>query len=143
MLAAKYKPGIAVMVEPDFLPAADRMAGLAFLAILTLVAFFLVVFAMAGYAGGRKLVGNQLRFVTGLAFNLDMLAFERILGIAVMVEGDVLPVFGGVAGFTLATVLSLVTFLVVVFFVAGHAFHWRAGVDLVRMAFLALDVAMA
>ena len=59
--------------------------------------------------------------MAALAFGLDVLATQRVFCVAVMVEACDGPVLFGVAGLALLAEAPLVTFLVVVGLVAGHA----------------------
>jgi len=56
--------------------------------------------------------------MAGLAFHLEMLAAQAVLGVAIMVESRRLPGFFAMAGFAL---LAILTLMLVLFFVAAKA----------------------
>ena len=78
------------MIEARLFPVRLVMAGLALFAFLALV---FVVLGVAGVAGGLGLITIEKSAVAADAFNLCMFAAQWILGIAIMIEFDGLPVF--------------------------------------------------
>ena len=107
-MAAGQREARAVMVEGLGLPAVGGMAGVAALAELALVALPVVVLLVAGEAGAGRLGGVERDRVAGIALGLHVLAAQRIFGVAVVIEPDVLPALGGMAGLALAPEVALV-----------------------------------
>ena len=81
--------GVVVVIEGDRFPALLDVAGLAFLTELAFVALFVVVLLMAGVAGLRRVL-VVLILVAGLALHVEVLAQQRVVGLAV-IEAKFLP----------------------------------------------------
>ena len=116
VLAFKCIFGVPVMVEYDFFPLFDRVTGLALLAVVPLVSFFVVVLLVAGYALFRRadieLVGMA---VLALDVAVTQLQLEFRL---VVVERGFFPVGHVMA---LLTFFTEFAFVDVVLAVAGIA----------------------
>jgi hypothetical protein len=81
-------------------------------------AFVIVVFLVAGNAISLKFVLDQVARMAALALDGFMLVDQRVFGITVMVEGNLLPIIFRMTG---DAFLSEVAFVCVVFSVAGQA----------------------
>ena len=103
------------VVEKCFCPAAFIVAAFAFLAFLPLV---LIVLRMASVANGLCLVAIEHAAVAARALDRLVLAAQRILRIAIVIELDDFPVFFSVTRLTFVAETGLVG---VVFFVAADA----------------------
>ena len=125
MLTSQQILGIPIMVEDDFFPVVFLVAGFAFVAVPTLVPLFLVILAVARYAG---LLHLQFRVRTGdatlvtcIAFGIYMLVPQLVVCL-VMIELGFLPVFLVMAGFALIPKFSSMPFFLFDFTVACDAF---------------------
>ena len=107
---------VATMVERGRLPVFLRVATLAFLPIRTLM---LVILLVTGQAEGGCLVPIQMPLMAVLAFGRLVLTLEGILGVAIMVERNRLPVLLHVAILALRTKDS---FVFIVFLMARETF---------------------
>src|SRR3990167_1208155 len=83
---------VAIMVESGGLPVLLHMTGFAFVAESSLMAFLVVVGAMAGDARRLKFFRVQESGVAALAFGLDVLAAQWVFCVAVMVKGRDRPI---------------------------------------------------
>ena len=128
MLIPKRVMRIPRMVESYRLPILLGMAGFAFVAVITLVAFLLVIFAVAPNAGNLQFLLGHSRagyatLMASLAFGIAMLALKRVLGILVMIEAGRFPVLVIVTTFAFLTQTSLVAFFLINLAVARHTLH--------------------
>ena len=136
MFAQQREFGL-VVIECGFLPVLLGMAGLALGPELVLVRLFVVLLVANVAHLGRVLV--LLVDVTLVALHFLVLAQQRILGLLVVIEQDILPVLRGVARLALRTELALVR-LVVVLLVARLALQRRVLELVVDVALVALHV---
>jgi len=106
------------MIERRIFPVPLVVAGFAFLAELIPV---FVVLLVAGIALDLQLLGERAFFreMAVIAFGAEVLALEFIPGVAGMIEGDGFPILLGMAALALRAVTPLVTFVLVIFLVAG------------------------
>ena len=142
VLAAQRVFGHAVVIENGFLPVLLDVAGFALVAELALVASFVVILAMARHAEGRGFFLVQDAGMTRRALGRAVFALEGVLGVAVVVEAQRLPVAVGVTGLALVAELALVTLFVVILAVAGHALQGRTLEFWIGVAIIALHVAV-
>ena len=101
--------------------------------------FVLVVFFVAGNAGGLQIVAIQVPGVTTIAPGLAMLAAQDISGIRIVIEPDSAPGLGVVAGLALFAIAPLV---LVVLAMARPAGHRRVLEGVVLVAILAFGLGM-
>src|SRR5689334_9516266 len=130
MPAEQRKVGARV-VEAGLLPGLLDVAAVAFRSELP---FVLVVLLVAGDARALQLVAIQVARMAAVAFHLPVLAAQRILGLRVVVERDLRPRLGGVAGLAFLPEAALV---LVVLLVAADARHRRFLEDVALVAGLA------
>ena len=121
VLAAQDELGVAIVIEFHVFPAFFQVTGLAFRAEATTVAFLFVVGFVTGDTGGFEPVLEQEARMATVALGPGMLAAQGEFGVAIVIEDRDTPVFLRMAGFALPAETSLVTFLLVVGLVAGHA----------------------
>ena len=100
--------------------------------LIAKLSIVLVILLVAGDALSLQffLVNRPLcRQVTVVALRLQMLVPELKLGIAVMIKGACLPLFFGMAGFTLIAIALLVTLLLVILLVAGNTYFLKLDLE--------------
>lgn len=114
----------AIMVEVDGFPSRCRMASTAIRAISALMD---VIRFMAVCTGGRGLDGLCRLLVTGRAGGRAMRAAQRKSRNRIVIETDLLPITGGMAGGALSAIL---TFMGIFFCMAGRAGAGRVLVDI-------------
>lgn len=109
------------MVELVSLPTLLGMTALAFFAKLALMAFFLVILAMASHALHRQVLFVQWfrRQMAGIAFHLLVLVAKHIFGFLVVIEMYFLPAAVVMAGFAFLSIASLVALGLVILAMAG------------------------
>lgn len=78
--------------------------------------------------------------MAGVAFGLAVLALQRIFGVVIVIEVDLLPPLVVVTGLALDAVSTLMTFFLIDLLVAAVTGQRRFLVGLVFMAILAFDV---
>ena len=117
MLAEQREAG-QTMVDPGYLPVAFVVTGFTFPAFLS---FVRVILFMAGDAGSLQLLLEQESRVATVALGLDVLAAQDEFGVAVVIKFHGLPAFFHVAGLAPLAKATLVTFTVIVGFMARHA----------------------
>ena len=135
MAAAQREVALVVVELAAFRPLHFVVAGLALNAQRALVLVVLLVAIVARVA--RLFAVDVGRAVAGIALDLAVLAAQRVLGVAVVAEGDAGPVLGGVAALALFAVARLV---LVFLLVAADAGAGCFVVDLALVAGVALDV---
>ena len=122
---SKRVTGIPFVVKVYRLPAFLAMAGFALVAEFTLMAFFLIILAVAGDTSLLHLEfglgSGYAALVASVTLGVTMLTLERILGILVMVEAGIFPALFIVAAFALLAQAARVAFLLVILAVASHA----------------------
>src|SRR5574340_245513 len=150
MLALERILRILVVIELGGFPVFFGVAALALVAELALVAFFLVILAVARHARRQEILFVQrlCRQMAGIAFHLLVLVEQDILGVLVVIEMYFLPATVVMAGFAFFPVASLVPLRLIVLAVAGITL-FRSLLEslvkfegLVKMAFLAFDIRM-
>ena len=119
MFAAQGVFSIPVVVERSCLPAFLDVTGFAFVAESSLMAFLVVVGAMAGDARLLEFFHVQDAGMAGFTLGRDVFATQNVFRVAVMIKGRDGPVLFGVTGLALFAEATLVAFLVVVGLVAG------------------------
>lgn len=95
-------------------------------ALVTELAFMLVVLFMAGYARILQLAFVDIAFLwqmAGITLGLSVLCLEGILGFLVVVKDAGLPVFSGVTTSTFIAIATLVAFFLVILAVTGYTLH--------------------
>lgn len=105
-----------VVVKIAQLPATLVVAGFAFVAQITPMPFFVIVFFVASNALAGPLGFVEVAFVglmAGTALDLAVLALERVVRVLIVVEDRFFPGLVVVAAFTFAAVTALVAFVVV------------------------------
>ena len=115
VLAQQRKLGL-VMIEPNIvLPA---LLAMAILALLPFLAIMLIVLLMAGITIRRRLLTDTRRSMALIALDILVLKFQRVLGVLVMIEVDILPTPFVVALLALLTQIAMMPLVVIGFLVA-------------------------
>lgn len=125
VLALEQVLRFLVVIEDAGLPLLGRMAGAAFLAVAALVAFFVVILAVARDAGGlhlqfRGFGAADSTLVAGVALGILVLVAQRKISF-VMIEIGFLPVTFAMAALALFTEFATMAFFLVILLVAGDA----------------------
>lgn len=127
MLAQQRVARILVVIESECLPILFGMASLAFVAVIPLVAFFLVIFAVASDTGHFQLLpGGRTGYtllVTCLALGIAVLALKWVLGVLVVIKIGRFPALIVVTTLAFFAQTSPMTFLLIILAMAGHAGH--------------------
>lgn len=126
VLALEQVLGFLVVVEDAGLPVLGRVASAAFLAVAALVAFFVVILAVARDAGGlhlqfRGFGAADATLVAGVALGILVLVAQGKIGF-VMVEFGFFPVTFVMAALALFTEVATMAFFLVILLMAGEAF---------------------
>jgi len=111
---AKERETRQAVVELADFPAFLVVAAVTLLAFL---AFVLVVLLVAGKTDGRQFLFIQVAGMAAVALGPGVLATQRVLGFAIVIEGDRLPVACGVAA---VAFLAEVSFVFVILFVTTN-----------------------
>ena len=99
------------------------VTGLTLRAQRTLVTFFIVILAVTSDAVRWRLIAIERSGMAADASSFEMFAQKRILRVSVVVEREVSPVLGGMAGFALLAELAFVALLLVVKLVTAIALY--------------------
>ena len=134
-----------VMVEARIFPCAFVVAGFAFLAQSTPVAFLLLVFFVAGKTLDRQFLfveRTHFRQMASVALGCMVFASQHVMRVLIVIENQVVPLPVGMARLALGAVAAFVAFLLIVFFVACVACQRGVLETFVAVAFLAFHVGM-
>lgn len=145
MLTLKRILCILVMIEIGRFPAFIIVATLALLAQASLMAFCLVILAMARHTSHRQFLFIQVPLARQMAvvtLHRLMLAAKVKMSISIVIKAYFLPVLVGMAGLALGSVAPLVTLVLVVLAVTPDAFFRGALVFLVGVTLLAGNIGM-
>jgi hypothetical protein len=99
---------LAVVIKGHGLPVLLDVTAFTLVAEASFVALGFVILAMAGHALGRSFLLVQETGMAGRAFGEQVFAAQRVFGVAVVVEPDVLPIAISVASLALVAELALV-----------------------------------
>lgn len=117
-MRAEQREARQVMLEFHLLaPAAFVVAGLAiapFLAVMDIVGL------VAGNTGGLDLLRTHRSGVAGLTGRLDVQAAQRVIGVAVVIEGGLRPFAAAVATFAVRAVAALMHVVARMTVIAGR-----------------------
>jgi len=105
MLAFEWELGVLFMVELCILPAIFCMAGVTFPSVTTTV-LVIVFMAVVAVLFGFYLVNSF--FVTGLTDSLFVFAFQREVGITIMLEFGFNPIAWAMTVFALVSIAPIV-----------------------------------
>ena len=127
MLVLKGIFGVLVVVESERFPILFGMTSLALIAVISFMAFLLVIFAVATNASHLQFFAGRRTgytfLVASLTLGIAVLALKGVLGILVVIEIGRFPALVIVATLAFFAQASPVAFLLVVLAMARHTGH--------------------